>query len=1068
MHLCAQKSKAQIGVLGNKTITTPTVVNEYTPLSASVSAGNDTIRVINSALNTNSRFAGSLQPGDLLFIVQVQGATINGTLSGSVASPNDTSWGRISNYNSCGKHEFAEVKKVLNSTTILLDCGVQNNYTAAIPNRAQVLRVPRYSGLTITSSGILSCDDWNGSSGGIICVEVQNNTIINAGGLVDASGKGFRGGSLTGDNLTTNSISNVGSTDPSFGANKGEGIVGYENDYDALGGRYGRGAAGNAGGGGDGNNAGGGGGANGGVPSLWKGMGVPDLSGVSYNTAWALENSTLPTLNNSNSAGGGRGGYSNSTSNQDALSVGPGNAAWAGDLRRFDAGGYGGRPLEYTTGRLFMGGGGGAGDQNDGFGGNGGDGGGLIYFMSYGSISGAGTIASNGNNGGAAQGPAQPGTFSGKDGAGGGGAGGTIILNASAGVSGISITANGGAGGNQVMAPGSGFVGAINEAEGPGGGGGGGYIAISNGTPPQTTNGGANGTTNSGALVEFTPNGATKGCAGIANQSVSSFFINATDTTICKGSSTVLSASITGSAPSGTTLVWYDARVAGTILHSGASFTTPVLNASSTYYVGTCPGTYRVAVTVTIDNPPANAGIDLSICKKDSVQLNASGGLTYSWLPVTNLSSTSVPNPIAKPTSTTTYTLTVTDARGCSATDAMVLSVKPLPSPTVTADTTLCAGKKKQLNAGGGTSYLWTPATGLSSTTVANPIATAIATTTYTVSIKNTFNCKANATVKITVNNLPVANAGMDTSFCARASANLNASGGISYSWLPLAGLTNATIANPVASPINSTTYTVTVTDTNNCSAADTVRIKINPLPTFPFGKQVTQCGAPVILIAGTSANSYVWKDASTDSSITIIQSDTTWVTATSTFGCVNSDTIAITILQKPIVTFSLPGSIDTLCSNSPSVGLSGGSPAGGVYKGVGVNGLNFDASVVGAGDHQITYTFVAGNGCADSASQLIHVDICTGAGTIFTKNKILLAPNPAGNYLSVCISSGEMQSVKMEIRNGQGRVLMSRLLSINPGNNLERVDLSEWPSGIYFVKFNSTSATNDLKFVKE
>lgn len=86
--------------------------------------------------------------------------------------------------------------------------------------------------------------------------------------------------------------------------------------------------------------------------------------------------------------------------------------------------------------------------------------------------------------------------------------------------------------------------------------------------------------------------------------------------------------------------------------------------------------------------------------------------------------------------------------------------------------------------------------------------------------------------------------AGDDAALCAGSSLNLNASGGVSYSWLPTTGLSNASIANPVAAPTSTTTYTVYVTDANGCTQPDQITITVNPIPSAP----VASSNSPVNL----------------------------------------------------------------------------------------------------------------------------------------------------------------------------------------------------------------------------
>ncbi|MBL0328733.1 MAG: gliding motility-associated C-terminal domain-containing protein [Bacteroidetes bacterium] len=613
-------SIAQRGIDGNRIVSAAgTIVNEYTTLTADAAAGATTITVAASGLNANTRFGAgnNLAAGDLIMIIQMQG--VSSSTSSSIefpagsgqfyGFPNDLTWGQITSYNNCGNYEFCQVRSVPTATTITIDCGLKNPYTSA--GRVQVIRVPRYNTLTINSGGVLTCPAWAAGgiyTGGIVAVEVYGATVINAGGSITSTGLGFRGGSRVGDNVTTLGGGQVARNDATEGAEKGEGVFGYQADYNVIAGRFCRGAAGNAGGGGDAHNAGGGGGANAGT-GVWDGEGNPDVSGgAGWIAAWNRDISV--TFATHVSSGGGRGGYSFSSANRDATLEGPkpfqaaGSNLWGGDFR-INNGGWGGRPLDYSTGKIFLGGGGGAGDQENNCGGSGGNGGGMVYIMSYGTISGAGTITANGAAG---SNTTSSGVNFGIDAAGGGGGGGTIILNSIGTVSGITAAANGGVGGNQDVLP------AVNEAEGPGGGGGGGYIAISTGVITATVNGGANGTTDSNAMTEFPPNGATRGGAGLTNQPISADTINVANTTICSGNTATLTANLVGSIPG--TITWYSAQVAGTVLGTGATFTTPTLSTTTTYYVGFCPGTYTIPVTVTVNTSPTTsaAGLDQTVC----------------------------------------------------------------------------------------------------------------------------------------------------------------------------------------------------------------------------------------------------------------------------------------------------------------------------------------------------------------------------------------------------------------------------------------------------------------------
>jgi len=724
-------SYAQRGKSGSVTINTANkIVNEYTTLTVDAAVGSTTIAVAASSLNANTRFGAgnNLAAGDLIMIIQMQGATILGAPdvgTPTISNPNDATWGGVTNYNNSGKYEYVEVSSVPNATTITIDCGLTYDYT--VSGKVQIVRIPRYNTLTITTPGILTCQAWNGTTGGILAVEVAGNTTINSGGKINVTGAGFRGGALfttSGGSVTTSLYSCVSSN---VGTNKGESIAGYDSDYTPYGGKYCRGAAANAGGGGNYWNCGGGGGANAGNIATWTGQGNPDNTGLNYSTAWNLES---PGFSASTSSGGGRGGYSFSNSNQNAITLGPGtngvNNAWGGSYR-VNFGGLGARPLDYSTGRIFLGGGGGAGDQDNNQGGAGGSGGGIIYFTCYGNITGSGndSIIANGNNGGSSN---ISGLNPGKDAAGGAGGGGVIILNTTGNIVGVVLKADGGRGGYQLQ----GTLG-LGEAEGPGGGGGGGYIAITNGTPVQISIGGANGITQSPQLTEFLPNGATKGADGLINQTISRVdTVLALNDTICSGNTATLNASINGTIPA--TINWYSVQTGGSSLGTGPSFTTPTLTTNTTYYVGFCPGTYRIPVNVIVTSsivPSVSIAITSGtnpMCTGSSTTFTATptnGGTTpsYQW-------QINGVNAGANSSTFTSSTLTNGDAVTCILTSSsscanpltatstpttmtVTSSVTPSVSITITSGTNpMCTGSSTTFTAtvtNGGTtpSYQW-------------------------------------------------------------------------------------------------------------------------------------------------------------------------------------------------------------------------------------------------------------------------------------------------------------------------------------------------------------------------
>jgi gliding motility-associated-like protein len=199
------------------------------------------------------------------------------------------------------------------------------------------------------------------------------------------------------------------------------------------------------------------------------------------------------------------------------------------------------------------------------------------------------------------------------------------------------------------------------------------------------------------ATVSVTP--TLNGCVGLpVNYTIT---INPTptaptalDVTICTNNST----NLTATAPGGT-YEWYDAAVGGTLLFTGATYTTPVLIATTSYWVQTTVNgclSPRSMVTVTVAlNLVVDAGANDTICNGDIQPLIVTPngvGYTYVWDEPGNLGFSGVFNPNVSPTTTTMYTVLVTDATGCFGTDSVEITVNPIPTVTVSANAIYCSG----------------------------------------------------------------------------------------------------------------------------------------------------------------------------------------------------------------------------------------------------------------------------------------------------------------------------------------------------------------------------------------
>jgi PKD repeat protein len=341
-----------------------------------------------------------------------------------------------------------------------------------------------------------------------------------------------------------------------------------------------------------------------------------------------------------------------------------------------------------------------------------------------------------------------------------------------------------------------------------------------------------------------------------------------------------------------------------------------------------CTDMDTVLVTVN-PNPTADAGVDQQICPGDSASLggapSASGGAagyTYSWSPTSGLSDATSANPKASPSATTTYILTVTDAKNCVAMDTVLVTVSSGLNADAGADQAIAVGGATTIggapSATGGIppyTYSWSPIDSLDDATAANPTANPTSTTTYILTVTDAVGCTDNDTVEVVVSLLPIADAGPDTAICAGSSVVIGgsptASAGAapySYSWSPSTGLHDATAANPIASPSATTTYIVTVTDANTNTDTDTMTVTICPNPSANAGADAviilgdsTTLGGSPSASGGTAPYTYAWSPATglndaTAANPIATPSDTTEyvLLITDSKGCSDTDTVIV------------------------------------------------------------------------------------------------------------------------------------------------------------------------------
>lgn len=399
-----------------------------------------------------------------------------------------------------------------------------------------------------------------------------------------------------------------------------------------------------------------------------------------------------------------------------------------------------------------------------------------------------------------------------------------------------------------------------------------------------------------------------------------------------------------------------------------------------------CVDSIPIYVVVS-NNIVVTAGQDDTICPGTQTQLTATGGNQYSW-------SASNPGPIGNsqtatatvaPSTTTTYIVNVANAAGCTGSDTVTVFVRNLPAIFAPADTMLCAGNSIILNpATGGVNYVWTGSSITSGGNTASPTVSPSSTTSYVVTGIDANGCQNNDTMQVTVNPLPVANAGADVSICDSC-YQLSASGGVQYAWFPTGNLSSAQVSNPTACITATTVYTVTVTDANGCVNTDAITITVYPVLTVSASANAAICaGGQTTLSANGGGGdggpyNYLWAPPTgiignaNQQSVNVSPTVTTTYYVLVTDQCGSEpvvDSVLVTVNALPVLAVvpDLAEGCVPLCVNFTTT-----SQPAAVTTSIDFGDGNFGSTANAnhcyntAGAYDITYTVTDVNGCTNT-----------------------------------------------------------------------------------------------------
>lgn len=421
-----------------------------------------------------------------------------------------------------------------------------------------------------------------------------------------------------------------------------------------------------------------------------------------------------------------------------------------------------------------------------------------------------------------------------------------------------------------------------------------------------------------------------------------------------------------------------------------------------------------------------------TLCPNDTVVISGTAQVTNQWY----FNGTPIPSQTSATLAANApgiYNMLTTNSFGCSDSSQTPFVLTAVPNPVIALGADFSACVNTLLDAGNpGASYLWS--NGDTTQTVS-----VTASGTYNVMVTDSNNCSASDTVAVVINPLPVVALGADTTNCG--SVNLDAqNAGATYLW------SNGDITQQTTITASGV-YNVMVTDSNGCSNADTISVTINPNPVVELGSDTSGCAS--VTLSPNMSGTFLWNDNSTGSSLTVTTSGVYSVTVTDSNGCSESDSVSVVV--NPLPSVGLAVAVTGICVDDANVNLIG-TPSGGTFSGTSVTGSQFDPSV-GAGTHDVYYSFTDGNGCSATDTLSLIVSACVGIQEQ-AASELLLFPNPTSGTFTIELPENGSLVVVTDML---GNIVYSER-ALHSGKN--QVELGDQAAGVYFVKVTAGDRT--------
>ena len=449
----------------------------------------------------------------------------------------------------------------------------------------------------------------------------------------------------------------------------------------------------------------------------------------------------------------------------------------------------------------------------------------------------------------------------------------------------------------------------------------------------------------------------------------------------------------------------------------GSVVTSSPINSTSYSVIGTlnngCSDTISTVVSV-IPNPILTSlSSNVDLCKGDTTILLVSGATNYVWSPANSLSNNNMNTTSAFPITNTNYSVVGMDTLGCSSTININVNVYDLPTIDVSSPKPeICIGENILLSANGGTQYVWTPSSSLSSTTGNTVSANPSINTTYMVVGTDVNLCSSWDTINIVVNPLPILNINTNSStICQGESISLNVSGADSYVWSPSIGLSSSLGNSVIATPNTSTLYTITGTDLNGCSDNISSNIVVNPSPSLSLNPNSSIiCKGDSIQVEVFGADSYLWSPpiglSSVNSNIVVVNpnsSITYNIVGTDANSCVDSIEFELDIQAPPTISVSPLSPV--ICEGESITLTADGAINYSWFPSIDLSS-NLGSSVVATASNSTSYQIIGSDNfdCKDTITVEISVipvptaEIVSGGGFVCSGDSAAIVVDVTGN----------------------------------------------------------------------